>query len=443
MSSTQYPLRQSGIYRNLPSFDPQIKDLKAIVCGASGISGYHTIRALLDTPGRWAKVYALSRSPLSDKLLAFFTEEQRSRIEHVSIDLGSTAEDIAQSLRDANVDAKYVFYYAYLKPKTEKSAMDPSMAEDLVKANVPPFESLLDSLPLAGIKPKRILLQTGGKNYGMHIGRVRTPLVESDPQPRHLEPNFYYPQEDKLMSFCKEHKETSWNTVRPVSINGATENASMNTFLGFGIYAAVQARKSEDLTFWSNLEAWQFEQCHSTARLTGYLSEWAVLEDQCANQTFNSQDGGSLTWDRFFPELARWFGVKSVHGPELDESKFHSIMLKGGEESPLGYGPPTGIKVTTPLVEWAKDDSNKKTWEKMMEESNGQLDTNIFDSDLQDFDMADFSCMPTTTLSMSKVRRFGFSGFVDTLESVFETFQEFERMGLLPRMKVDAARPLI
>ena len=283
MSSSQHPLRQSGIYRNLPTFNPQIKGLKATVCGASGILGFHTIRALLDSPERWAKVYALSRSPLLDKLLGFFTEEQRSRIEHVSVDLGATAEDIAQALRYANVNAEYVFYYAYLKPKTEMSAMDPGMAEELVKANVPPFENFLDSLPLAGIRPKRILLQTGGKNYGMHIGRVRTPLVESDPQPRHLEPNFYYPQEDKLMSFCKQHEETSWNLIRPISVNGATDNASMNTFLSFGVYAAVQARKGEDLIFGADIESWQFEQCHSTARLTGYLSEWAVLEDHCAN----------------------------------------------------------------------------------------------------------------------------------------------------------------
>lgn len=59
--------------------------------------------------------------------------------------------------------------------------MDPTMAEDLVKANVPPFETFLDSLPLAGIKPRRILIQRGGKNGGAHNGRVHTPLVETDP----------------------------------------------------------------------------------------------------------------------------------------------------------------------------------------------------------------------------------------------------------------------
>ncbi|KAJ4352602.1 hypothetical protein N0V95_004107 [Ascochyta clinopodiicola] len=253
MSSSQHPLRQSGIYRNLPSFDgATFKNLRALVCGATGISGFHTIRALLDSPKRWSQVFALSRRPMSDNLLSLFTEEQRSRIQHVSVDLGASPEDIAQSLSNAGVAADYVFYYAYLTPKTGKSAMDPSMAEDLIKANVPPFDNLLKSLPIAGIKPQRILLQTGGKNYGMHIGRVRTPVVESDPQPRHLTDNFYYHQEKLLRSFCDTHEETDWNMIRPAAIIGATESAAMNTFLSFGVYAAVQAHKQQPLLFGSD-----------------------------------------------------------------------------------------------------------------------------------------------------------------------------------------------
>jgi nucleoside-diphosphate-sugar epimerase len=256
MGSTSQPLRQSGIFRNLPTFNPSIKGLKAIVCGASGISGFHTIRALLDTPDRWSTIYAISRRPLSDDILAFLTEQQRSRIQHVSVDLSSSSEDIAKSLEDKGVTADYVFYFAYLSPKSGKSAMDPSSAEDLVEANVPPFRNFLQALPLADIRPKRVLLQTGGKNYGCHIGRVRTSLVESDPQPKHLSPNFYYQQEDLLEKFCAEHSETGWNIVMPAAVIGAIQYASMNTFLSFGIYAAVQAYKKEPLFFGGDFASW-------------------------------------------------------------------------------------------------------------------------------------------------------------------------------------------
>jgi hypothetical protein len=117
MSSSQHPLRQSGIYRNLPTFDPNIKGLEAIVCGATGISGFNAIRSLLDTPDRWSTIYALSRSPLSKDLLVLLTDEQRSRIQHVSIDLGCSGQDIAKSFKDAGVEADYIFYNAYLPPK--------------------------------------------------------------------------------------------------------------------------------------------------------------------------------------------------------------------------------------------------------------------------------------------------------------------------------------
>jgi hypothetical protein len=145
MSSSKQPLRQSGIYRNLPTFDPDIKGLKAIVCGATGIPGFNTIRSLLDTPDRWSTIYALSRSPLSEDLLAFLTDEQRSHIQHVSIDFGSSGQDIAKSLKDAGVKADYVF--SYLSPKNGESAMHPSATDDLVKSNIPPFKNFLGSYP--------------------------------------------------------------------------------------------------------------------------------------------------------------------------------------------------------------------------------------------------------------------------------------------------------
>ncbi|KAH7110540.1 hypothetical protein B0J11DRAFT_498981 [Dendryphion nanum] len=443
MNTTTQPLRQSGIYRNLPTFDPSIKDLKAIVCGATGISGFHTIRALLDTPDRWSKVYALSRSPLSDELLAFLTDQQRSRIQHVSVDLTSSAREIAQSFKRAGVEAHYIFYYAYLSPKSGKSAMDPSTAEELVEANVPPFKNLLQALPEAGIKPKRILLQTGGKNYGCHIGRLRTPLVESDPQPKHLGPNFYFDQEDILHEFCNAHPETDWNIVMPAGVIGAIQYASMNTFLSFGVYAAVQAHKKEPLQFGGDYYTWHYDYTYSTARLTGYLSEWAVLEDQCRNERFNAQDGGLLSWDRFFHELGRWYGIDDVRGPEEDESKYDVKRMAGGKDAPLGYGPPLTLRLSHPLVKWAEDPSTSKAWEEMMKQSKGALKKNLFEGDFQDVFMGDFAFLPFGTLSMNKVRRFGFCGFVDTLESIFEMFQEMGTLGVLPPMQVDAARPLV
>lgn len=42
---------------------------------------------------------------------------------------------------------------------------------------------------------------------------------------------------------------------------------------------------------------------------------------------------------------------------------------------------------------------------------------------------------------MNKGRHYRFCGLVDTLESMFEMFQEMEKLGTLPPVVVDAAWP--
>lgn len=336
MGSERYPVQHKGIYHNLPTFDPSIKNLTAIVTGANGISGFHTMRVLLGSPERWSKVYALSRRPPPKEMMALLPESQRARVQHVSVDFLEDPQKIAGAMTSAGVTADFIFFYSYLQPKPPPGAPAWSNAEELVKVNSALLDNFLGALTQAKITPKRFLLQTGAKNYGYHIGRGRAPAIESDPQPAHLEPNFYYPQEKSLFEYCKANN-TTWNVIRPAWILGAVNNAQMNALHPFAIYAAVQAQKGEPLYFPGDWDTWQFEAHHSSAMLTGYLSEWAVLEDKCKNEAFNSQDTSPLSWDRFYEELTRWFAVEQgIHPPEEDLSKFHEFKGKSGRDTPMG-----------------------------------------------------------------------------------------------------------
>ncbi len=336
MGSERYPVQHKGIYHNLPTFDPSIKNLAAIVTGANGISGFHTMRVLLGSRERWSKVYALSRRPPPKEMMALLSESQRARVQHVAVDFLEDPKKIAEAMKSAGVTADYIFFYSYLQPKPPPGQAVWSNAEELVKVNSALLDNFLGALSQAKITPKRFLLQTGAKNYGIHLGRARTPAIESDPQPVHLEPNFYYPQEKSLFAFCKANN-TSWNVIRPAWILGAVNNAQMNALHPFAIYAAVQAQKGEPLYFPGDWATWQAEPQHSTAMLTGYLSEWAVLEDKCKNEAFNATDSGPWSFDRFYEELTRWFGVKKgVHPPEEDPTKFVEIKGKSGKDTPMG-----------------------------------------------------------------------------------------------------------
>lgn len=220
--------------------------------------------------------------------------------------------------------------------------------------------------------------------------------------------------------------------------------AQINGLHPYSIYAAVQAHKEEPLKFPCNFTIWQDERKHATARLTGYLTEWAVLEDKCKDQKFNAQDTAPLSWDRFFNEVARWFGAaKGVIGPEKDESKYKEIVGKSGKDTPLGYGPPTVHKATFSFVDWAKESENQKAWQEIMARSNGQLTDNPFEDPQENFQMGDGCLITMATLNMNKARRMGWTGYVDTIESIFEMYAENAKLGLVPEMVVSEPNPLV
>ncbi|KAK7409527.1 hypothetical protein QQX98_008311 [Neonectria punicea] len=368
----------------------------------------------------------------------------RSHIKHIQVDLNRPGKEIAQVLQEAGVIADYAFFYAYIEPKGLGSGMDHKVADALYMANVPLFENFLQALEVADITPKRILLQTGAKSYGPLLGRSRHPFVESDPEPRHLTNNFYYGQEDALYDFCKRHPESGWNVVRPSGIIGVTQGSPLNLFFPLAVYAAVQAHKGEPLNFNGDFSSWQREYSYSTARLTGYLSEWAVLENKCRNQAFNAQDGETLTWDRFYERLVKWFGVRQgAKVPDGNESYDNVTVLSGGKDSPLGYGPPSTIKTTFNWAEWFRDPSNKASWEEIMRQSHGRVTTNVFDLIDPDTALVHYGTVEVGTLAQNKARLFGFSGFVDSLESIFEMYQEYVDAGILPQLEVMKAGPLI
>lgn len=235
MGSESRPLQTKDIFHNLPTFDPSITNLRAIVTGANGISGFHTIRALLSSPERWSKIYALSRSPIPQSMLNLLPADHVAKIEHIPVDLQKSAETIAEALKKANVAADYALYYAYLQPRPPPDQPVWSNADELTSVNSGMFTNFLDALSLMPSKPKRVVLQTGAKNYGLHLGRTRFPALESDPQPRHLESNFYYPQEDKLFAWC-EKEGVEWNVIRPAWIIGAVSRAQINAFYPLGVY---------------------------------------------------------------------------------------------------------------------------------------------------------------------------------------------------------------
>ncbi|KAH7413073.1 hypothetical protein BKA64DRAFT_637749 [Cadophora sp. MPI-SDFR-AT-0126] len=428
-----HTLHTSTIYHGLPVYPSTLTPKIAIVTGANGISGFHTLRVLASAPERWSKIYALSRRPPPPRLMNL-VGEGKERVEHVACDFLLGPEEIARALKGRVHSVDAVFFYSYLQPPPTPGAAAWSNAEKLVEVNSALLRNFLGALPLAGLKPSRFLLQTGAKNYGVHLGMGLNPAVESDPRVE-IEPNFYYPQEDMLWEYCGR-EGVGWNVIRPAWIIGATNNAQMNVFYGLGLYASVLSHLRQPLAFPGDLDAWETAHTHSSAYLTGYQSEHAVLDERMSNQAFNAVDGTPFSWGRLWPLLSSWWSVEAGR-PELDEGKFKTVTLPH-EPPPRGWGPATAYRRSFSITAWASQPDVQKAWSEIVRKHKLDNSHDPFADASEIFPFLDAALWAVGRLCLSetKCRKMGWFGVVDTNESVFRTFQELAILGLLPKMRV-------
>lgn len=99
MASATYTVQSKGIYHGLPVYPSSLKGLTAIVTGANGISGYHMVKVLAQSPERWSKIYCLSRRPPA------IPGGLPANAEFVSVDFLKEPKEIAEVLKSNHVTA--------------------------------------------------------------------------------------------------------------------------------------------------------------------------------------------------------------------------------------------------------------------------------------------------------------------------------------------------
>lgn len=213
---------------------------------------------------------------------------------------------------------------------------------------------------------------------------MKKPMSESDPRlPSPPYPsNFYYTQEDLLLSYSKSYPSTSWNVIRPCWILGAVPGAAMNILFPLAVYASVQTFLGGSLDFPGDWQSWDQEQMHSSAMLIGYLNEWAALTPAAKNHAFNAADGGPWTWSFFWPILASWYGIPWT-GPAVDEGKYveikmdipprgHVVLLfpQSFAANENSWGPPGNLRYSFSLIDWAKQPVVQEAWIRISQQNN-------------------------------------------------------------------------
>ncbi|CAH0004480.1 unnamed protein product [Clonostachys byssicola] len=430
MINQQTVVHSNGIFHGLPTYPSTegTQNLTALVAGATGLSGYHLVKVLAASQ-RWTKIYCLSSRLLPQN---FFLDlgDGSGKVEHVAIDFLRQPAEIAECLSGTIKDVDHVFYFSYMQPPPKGDVLDLwAHADELAKINLSLFRNFIGGLQLAGLKPKRFMLQTGSKHYAFYLGPAAIPAFESDPRVT-IDDNFYYAQEDALVSYCKLNG-SQWTVSRPTYIIGAVRDGSLNHLIGFGIYASVLAYMKQPLLFPGDYRAWDREQHQSSGLLNAYFQEWLVLSESTAGEAFNIHDGDSFTWGRLWPYLAQWYGVE-WHPPETNDSKYRTMKM-ALPKTPRGYGPQATMRSTFSLLEWSLKPEVEQAWKEIAHKHD--LVLNPFDPlyRARIFSFSDSAVIGdgAMTLSMRKARKHGFFGTVDSYHSIFDSLQELARLKMI------------
>lgn len=346
----------------------------AVVAGAGGVIGRYLTKHFADLPG-W-KASAISRRPLSYETSAAW----------LRADLADRADcDVAfAGLRDAT----HLFFAAYQEVGTTVA--------DLVAPNLALLKNTVEALEGAAPKLERVILFTGGKAYGSHLGPYKTPAKESDP--RHFPPNFYYDQEDYLAG--RSGAPWSWTVLRPTNICGLAVGNPMNISTVIAVYAAICKELGLPMRFPGRESVYdKLTQFTDSAHLTRG-TQWAANEARCANQVFNLFNGDHVRWKYLWPAFADFFGMKWAEPQRIP------LKLFMADKEPLWrriadkYG--LAAVPFSDLVSWGF----------------GDFLFNNFEWDL----MTD----------MTKIRQAGFHEVVDTQEMYLRLFAEFRAARLIP-----------
>ncbi|RTE75592.1 hypothetical protein BHE90_009948 [Fusarium euwallaceae] len=364
----------------------------AIVTGATGILGREIVKELCSRPEEWNTIYAMSRSK---------KEDFGPRVKHVHLDLTAVAETMSDDLKD--VEADYVFFAAYLQQDSEEES-------DMLNA----FCKALEITGRAS-SIKRFVLVTGAKNYGVHLGRVKLPMQETDPWYRILH------------EFCEKHS-IEWNVTYSNEVFGFAKGNFMNFASAIAIYAAVSKELGDELVFPGSEEFYTNLTVFTDATLHAQFSRWAVLEPRAANEAFNVVNGDVESWMNLWPRVAKYFGLTVPADQFLRDAPLAS-------ERPLAPEPPASVLAKEMGLQDRVPQSyiRQRIDLKKMVDREG-LDLSALNKASWAFAGFAWGRNYNVVLNMTKSRKLGWTGYLDSwenLESIFETLQKEK---VIPKM---------
>ena len=357
--------------------DASIRPL-ALVVGATGIAG-DALCGVLVSQG-W-KVVGLSRR----------TPSACEGVQPVLADL-TDAEAVRTAL--ASLDPTHVFFTAWSRMVTE--------AENIV-VNGGMVRDVLASVAGSGCL-RHVALVTGLKHYmgpfeAYGTGEIRdTPFHEDEP--RLSVPNFYYAQEDELWESAERHN-FSWSVHRSHTIIGYAVGNAMNMGMTLAVQASLCRARGMPFVFPGNEVQWNGLTDMTDAGLLARHMSWTAQTEALPSQAYNVANGDLFRWRWMWPRIAELLDVK----PEGYKGKPRPL-----EDQMHGLEPV-----------WAE-----------LAERNGLAEKNLAQVASWWHTDGDLNRPIECFTDMSRSRHFGFTEYVNTLNSFSLLFARLRQNTIIP-----------
>ena len=277
----------------------------AVVVGAQGVIGRYVVERLASLPD-W-EVTGLSRRRGADA----------PRVRHIAVDLLDPA-GVAAKLRGL-ADATHIFFAAF-QPGSGPAA---DYAKNIA-ANRGLLVNSVSAIDRASAQLERVVLVTGTKYYGSHLGPYKTPAREDDP--RHAGANYYFEQIDWLTAFQKG-KRWNWTELRPQTLCGFAPGTAMSIVPVIAVYAAMRRELGLPLAFPG--KAWRTLYQVTESAHFAEAAAWAATEPRCANQAYNITNGDYFRWRHVWPKIAAAFDMP------VGEPQPHCLVQFMADKAPL------------------------------------------------------------------------------------------------------------
>ncbi|TPX38282.1 hypothetical protein SmJEL517_g00078 [Synchytrium microbalum] len=386
----------------------------ALILGANGITGSYLIEHLLAQPtSSWKQIIGVSRrfpnkTWLSEDLKFIPSqisdvEQGRGRLTWISTDLNEESLDsIVAKYRKGGVEnVTHVFYCAYVLIEGWQGAEER-------KANAKICHQGVQAADIVSTRLARVLLQTGGKFYGVHRVKRDQPLMESD-EP-HPAADFYLDQIDSVKSLS-QGKQWDWAMTIPGGIMGFTRQSQMNLATTIMLYCALKAHTGEPLIWPGNGRGFGAPRDETDVVYLAAFNVWAATTPKCGGEYFNALNSDPFSYERLWPLFAAYFGAKLPTEKQTYPAEPAHVM-----DLEAYYG---------------KSGLAKSIWKDIVAKNPDVDPTSIDSATFWFMDVSLHGMRIPLTFNNNKARKFGWTGYADTTEMFLRTFERARKAGAI------------